>query len=62
MMKMDTIFRAASFLVVASGSVSAADFFPITIQGDASSITSINTDLKCPQGEWIVFDEFDRVI
>ena len=45
---MNTIFRAAYFLLFASGIASAAvDFFPIAIQGDASSVKSIYTHLEC---------------
>ncbi|EJK64675.1 hypothetical protein THAOC_14569 [Thalassiosira oceanica] len=49
---MNTIFRAASFLLFASGVASAAvdfvDFVPITIQGDAGSIQSIEAYVECP--------------
>ncbi|EJK66846.1 hypothetical protein THAOC_12188, partial [Thalassiosira oceanica] len=46
---MNTIFRAASFLLFASGIASAAvDFVPIAIQGDAGSIQGINAYVECP--------------
>ncbi|EJK56926.1 hypothetical protein THAOC_23090, partial [Thalassiosira oceanica] len=43
---MNTTFRAAFFLIASSGA-SADDFVPIIIRGDASSVQSINTDVKC---------------
>ena len=45
---MNSIIRIATFFLLASSGASAAsDFFPIIIKGDASSIKSINTDIKC---------------
>jgi len=48
--KMKKIFRTAVFLLLAAAprSASATDFVPIAIQGDASSIQSVYTDIKCP--------------
>jgi len=46
---MNTTFRAAFFLIASSGA-SADDFVPIIIRGDAGSVQSINTDVKCLDG------------